>query len=189
MSTFAYAHEPMTDDLSSEDGSVDSSNHYHADLDEDLHPRHPHTAFSRSEGKPLMAIPDLRYEQSYMRSVKPYIHLEPRPEGHVAHAVKLDVVQVVDSERQIAKIEWGRLITVTFRDQVISPFLQGLIWGVASQYVRPFLSFVGSQVRPNLPSVPRMPGGAKEQGWWRAWMKGVGIATPATGHTAGQGTI
>lgn len=118
----------MTDDLSSELDSVQSSNHYHADLDEDLHPRHPHTAFSRSEGKPLMAVPDLRFEQSYMRSVKPYIHLEPRPEGHPSHAVKLDVIPVVDSERQIARLEWGQLIWVTTRDQVISPFLQGALW-------------------------------------------------------------
>lgn len=128
MSTFAYAHDPMTDDLSSELDSVQSSNHYHADPDEDLHPRHPHTAFSRSEAKPLRAVPDLRFEQSYMRSIKPYIHLEPRPEGHSAHAVKLDVMPVVDSERQIARLEWGQLIWVTTRDQVISPFLQGALW-------------------------------------------------------------
>lgn len=128
MSTFAYPHEPMTDDLSSELDSVQSSDHYHADLDEDLHPRHPHTAFSRSEGKPLMAVPDLRFEQSYMRSVKPYIHLETRPEGQTAYAVKLDVMPVVDSERQIARIEWGQLVWVTTRDQIISPFLQGALW-------------------------------------------------------------
>lgn len=128
MSTFAYAHEPLRDDLSSDLGSDQSSDEYHADLDEDLHPRHPHTAFSRSEGKPRMAVPDLRFEQSYMRSVKPYIHLEARPEGHTAHSARVDVLPIVDAERQIARVDWGKLVWVTTRDQLISPFLQGALW-------------------------------------------------------------
>lgn len=45
--------------------------------------------------------------------------------------------------------------------------------GVASHFIRPFVSLVGAQLRARLPTPA--PGGTREQGWWRAWAKGLGV--------------
>ena len=94
----------------------------------------------------LPVIPDLRFEYSYLRSIQPYFKVqrivpETRQdidtglgEGYEsvdAHSDKGkekegEQLQVVRSET--IEVQWGKIIWVTTRDQVISPLLQGALW-------------------------------------------------------------
>lgn len=97
----------------------------------------------------LPVIPDLRFEYSYLRSIQPYFKVqrvvpEPRQDIDIDDAVlgegyeKVDAhsdkgkekegeqLQVVCSET--IEVQWGKIIWVTTRDQVISPLLQGALW-------------------------------------------------------------
>jgi len=97
----------------------------------------------------LPVIPDLRFEYSYLRSIQPYFTIQrvvPEPRQHIdtddaglgegyekvdAHSDKGkgeegEQLQVVRSE--MIEVQWGKIIWVTTRDQVISPLLQGALW-------------------------------------------------------------
>jgi hypothetical protein len=99
----------------------------------------------------LPVIPDLRFEQSYLKSIQPYVHIEeaesqelrvvnekgkgkekaelPREgEEQREQLIRRDVEPIVDSSHHLVRIEWGRVAWVTTRDQIISPLLQGALW-------------------------------------------------------------
>jgi len=96
-----------------------------------------------------LPIPDLRFEQSYLKSIAPYIRRRDtvpksrrnanEKEDNLKVEEKMDEVEAatlvakvedLPDERpsDIYAIEWQRVTYVTFRDQVISPLLQGLLW-------------------------------------------------------------
>ena len=58
--------------------------------------------FSLGMSSRLPVIPDLRFEQSYLRSIAAYTSSE--------------------------NIDWKGVFWITARDQVISPLLQGTVW-------------------------------------------------------------
>jgi len=60
----------------------------------------------------LPAIPDLRFEYSYLRSIHRHID-GPDP-------------------------KWGQIAWVTLRDQILAPMLQGTIWAIAGIYLSPY---------------------------------------------------
>lgn len=140
MSTFAYAHPPIHDDLSTSSSHADTDSlhsrsppAHHPDLDEDTHPLRPrphNPVAPRSQGPLIPTIPDLRFEQSYMRSIRLHLHLSPRADVEV-QGLRRDVAPVVDAARKIESVEWAQVVWVTTRDQVISPFLQGALWSVS----------------------------------------------------------
>lgn len=83
-------------------------------------------------------IPDLRFEYSYLRSVRPLIHVErlERPVDEKGKGVVSDVSKRSWTPQELIKVQWIRLLWITTRDQVLSPFLQGAVWCVASGYAR-----------------------------------------------------
>lgn len=128
----------------------------HADKEQEKHPAR------------LPAIPDLRFELSYMRVIQPYLAYkedgeERKPEkaksqeaeDHDYEKVPLGTSQVTSegeawsdvgtraiqapssatgsvarprSFGDIEGVRWGKVLWVTTRDQVITPFLQGVVW-------------------------------------------------------------
>jgi hypothetical protein len=90
----------------------------------------------------LPVIPDLRFEQSYLKSIKGFVHVEEGPqergivegkgkgkEGLPQGAQVLrDVDPIVDSSHHLVRIDWSKVAWITTRDQVISPLLQGALW-------------------------------------------------------------
>ena len=66
---------------------------------------------------------DLRFEQTYLKSIAPYVRLTtPGPGGNECS---------VDPQKQRLEIKWGEVIWITTRDQVFAPLLQGVIWYVS----------------------------------------------------------
>ncbi|GAA5908301.1 uncharacterized protein JCM6883_004340 [Sporobolomyces salmoneus] len=116
------------------------------------------------DGKiPIPPIPDLRYEQGILSSIKPFLHsTKTTTMGKKVkreteeHEEKLETVEkVVLASSQLTagteedaegthqsdalmgplRIEWGMVSYVLFRDQVIFPLLQGVLWGMAGIYL------------------------------------------------------
>jgi len=114
-----------------------------------------------------LPVPDLRFEQSYLKSIARYIHPldndseastsseQPQTQrtedkGEKEEAVEDEaLVSTIDKpiSRDLYRIEWGRVGYVTVRDQVIMPLLQGLVWGVASFYLRPVIGTFLTSIR------------------------------------------
>ncbi|KAH9967805.1 hypothetical protein BJV74DRAFT_277221 [Russula compacta] len=87
------------------------------------------------------AIPDLRFEPTYLAKLA------------------------------AASPGWQSVVWITVRDQVISPLLQGAIWGTVSVFIQPLLrSFTGwrSQSR-----APRYPKEGSAAGWLRQWARSL----------------
>lgn len=87
---------------------------------------------SLSERRRIPPVPDLRFEYSYLRSVSQYVHLErPSPSGKG----KGKEDEAADNEggatgSEVVRVEWGHILWITTRDQLISPLLQGALWYV-----------------------------------------------------------
>ncbi len=89
-------------------------------------------------------IPDLRFEWSYFRSIRPYVHLErsqtfiPRSSDEKGKGIAVDFEEeqqdVVANED--IRIQWGQILWVTTKDQILSPFLQGTAWCVSLSFLR-----------------------------------------------------
>ena len=121
-----------------------------AERPRDGYPAHKHsTPDSRSR---LPVIPDLRFEYSYLRSVLPYIQIErsssasiltdvhPTDPAHEYERINIpgDQKETEGNDKtlsptpvhtpEIIHIQWGKVIWITVRDQVVSPLLQGALW-------------------------------------------------------------
>lgn len=115
-----------------------------ADRQKNSYPAPKHTN-SRSR---LPLIPDLRFEYSYLRSIRPYIQIErSTPSLHPVDDPTLDDheyerINIPGDEKEmeqnhkvltsptpeIIHVQWGKVIWITVRDQVVSPLLQGALW-------------------------------------------------------------
>jgi len=125
------------------------------------HSKHPHGG-NRDQHHPprLPVIPDLRFEYSYLRSIRPYVSIERIIALDARSAMKVELVAeddyislgaegkekelleedrlvvpklqstMVSGPREIIHLQWQKIFWVTLRDQVISPFLQGALWCV-----------------------------------------------------------
>ncbi|KAI0918513.1 hypothetical protein AcV5_002487 [Taiwanofungus camphoratus] len=135
---------------------------------------------THSQRHHIPAVPDLRFEQSYLRSIAPYVRIERlKVEGNdekgKRKAVEANgeregdgsvVVPVASVPRETIQIQWGQMLWITTRDQVVSPLLQGALWGVAREFLHPMMSILRAQI----------------QSWWDRG------ATRANGpHTEGHG--
>ena len=120
-----------------------------AERSKDGYPAHEHTPHSRSR---LPVIPDLRFEYSYLRSVRPYVQIERSTSASVStdvHPVdpahEYERINIPGDQKEmegndktllpspilpseIIRVQWGKVIWITVRDQVISPLLQGALW-------------------------------------------------------------
>jgi hypothetical protein len=82
----------------------------------------------------LPAIPDLRFEYSYLKNIQPFVKI--KRVATRAHAREGEVEVAEESPREIIEIEWGKVLWITLRDQVISPLLQGTLWWVQENFPR-----------------------------------------------------
>ena len=116
--------------IDSHDYVHDFSDHIsrkHRNLTEDLEAAH----------RIRLSIPDIRFEQTYLSRVLSCLHVEQIPgrAGDVNSPSSSDpfsaathVSPVITSSQQITRIDWGKLVWITVRDQVIMPLLQGMLW-------------------------------------------------------------
>ncbi|TFK32341.1 hypothetical protein BDQ12DRAFT_638886 [Crucibulum laeve] len=124
---------------------------------------HPHRAR-------LPVIPDLRFEHSYLRSIRPYIQVRKlsnsensqkrREESEDEPGYEKVDLSIVDKGKgkeleptaipavvgEVVDIQWNKVIWITTRDQVISPLLQGALWALASYFLTPFVAQLGGKV-------------------------------------------
>ena len=181
----------------------------------DGYPACKYTPDSRSR---LPVIPDLRFEYGYLRSVLPYIQIERSTSASVltdVHSVdpaheyeRINMPGDQETEgndktlfptpilpSEIIHVQWGRVIWITVRDQVVSPLLQGALWlvfffetlplcsilddafdrALASYYITPFSAQLGSKVGTFVHErIPTKEGSAV--GWLRSWAKSLGLS-------------
>lgn len=80
----------------------------------------------QTPGLRLPAIPDLRFEQSYLKSIAPFVHT--RRVGGSAEGEKAGGADGAGEEGhvEVVAVEWSRVAWVTTRDQLLSPLLQGI---------------------------------------------------------------
>lgn len=100
----------------------------------------------------LPVIPDLRFEHSYLRSVQPYVQIERSTSASVltdVHSIdpahEYERINIPGDQKEteendkilfstpflaseIIRVQWGKVIWITVRDQVVSPLLQGALW-------------------------------------------------------------
>ncbi|KAI9063771.1 hypothetical protein FKP32DRAFT_1592182 [Trametes sanguinea] len=155
-----------------------------------------------AERRRMPPVPDLRFEYSYVRSVAPYIHVDrttsesaPAP-GTASEKGKererlggeRDATQVNTAVRatEVVRVDWGRVLWITTRDQVISPLLQGALWGVASHFLRPLGTMLGAHIRAWWTRGDgRGKGSGESEGngvqWLRSWLSSVLRPTSAVG--------
>lgn len=139
MSTFSYQ------SIHQDDIDVSCSNSDSDPFESPEYTHHRATSLSRSL---LPVIPDLRFEQSYLKSIGNFVRVEKDPHAlgvvdgkgkekvklpqdgqeEIVHVIRSDVKPIVDSSHHLVRIEWSRVAWVTVRDQVISPLLQGALW-------------------------------------------------------------
>ncbi|GAA5922987.1 uncharacterized protein JCM15063_003491 [Sporobolomyces koalae] len=117
------------------------------------------------DGKiPIPPIPDLRYEQGILSSIRPFLHpVKSTPtaaargnsekEKHkldlaTSEQTALATAQLTlegqaerrpgstsDALMEPLRIEWAMVAYVLVRDQILSPLLQGVLWGMAGIYL------------------------------------------------------
>ncbi|KGB74227.2 hypothetical protein CNBG_0065 [Cryptococcus deuterogattii R265] len=157
-------------------------------------------ARARQEGRRrvkghMPPLPDLRFEQSFLLSIRPF--LRPKPgkgsRSHLAEKpeqeVRTGMVQSADRDEvyfwgREVDVDWSRVAWVTIRDQLFAPLVQGALWGWATI----FLSATGVALRASLYPARHTPrgriaggpggststaGGGEAVGgeWWRKWVK------------------
>ncbi|RPD75479.1 hypothetical protein L226DRAFT_430841, partial [Lentinus tigrinus ALCF2SS1-7] len=136
-----------------------------------------------SERRRIPPVPDLRFEYSYTRSVSQYVHVEraPAPSSAKGKEKAVDVEEEHDTGAvavgagEVVRVDWGRVIWITTRDQVISPLVQGALWGVASHFLRPLGALVGAHIRSwwarGSPKGDAPEGNGAQ--WLRNWMGSI----------------
>ncbi|KAG8713062.1 hypothetical protein FRC11_013411 [Ceratobasidium sp. 423] len=145
---------------------------------EAVHDQHSNTL-------PIKAFPDLRFEQAYLLALKPFVHIradgpvndktksrgsveEPAVEAAaLAEPVGFDIVTRgagVSRYGTPERVEWGKIVWVTIRDQVISPLIQGTVWGSASIFLGPASKKVAVSLREMFvgPTIASFPSGLLE---------------------------
>ena len=86
-----------------------------------------------AERRRIPPVPDLRFEYSYVRSVAPFVHIDSTGasgKGKEKETSESDVLPATHSAGEVVRVEWGKVLWITTRDQLISPLLQGALWCV-----------------------------------------------------------
>jgi len=156
----------------------------------DGYPAHMHTPNSRPH---LPVIPDLRFEYSYLRRVRPYVQIERSASASVVHEYERinipgDQKETEGNDKtlsptpraipasEIIHVRWEKIIWITVRDQVVSPLLQGALWALASYYITPFSARLGSKMRTFVYEYFFRPVFGWIFGWIRGWTKNLGLS-------------
>jgi len=79
----------------------------------------------RHISNPTLGI-DLRFEQTYLKTIAPHVRLTtPAPDKNEKYG------DLVHPQSKRLDIKWGKVIWITARDQVLAPMFQGMIWWVS----------------------------------------------------------
>ncbi|GJN91642.1 hypothetical protein Rhopal_004665-T1 [Rhodotorula paludigena] len=139
---------------------------------------------SRPEQIPVPPIPDLRYEQGVLASIRPFLHRADgaagarvaaeagEKSGKVATAEKAALASAALTAEGAAqdeppsdvlmaglRIEWSKVSYVILRDQVVFPLLQGVLWGVAGFYLNAAWNWNKTRLAYKAQGIPeRRPG-------------------------------
>lgn len=108
---------------------TDSSGYIRTDYD--LHAKHLDEEEPRPRRK--LPIPDLRFEQTYLSRIRGCLHIEPQtaPISEDGDYVAVThVVPLINPSQQVISIDWWNVAYITWRDQVMMPLLQGILWWV-----------------------------------------------------------
>ncbi|KIO21616.1 hypothetical protein M407DRAFT_28824 [Tulasnella calospora MUT 4182] len=178
---------------------------YSFNREEDAHYGYHRPSHSNHQPVHLPKIPELRFEQAYLLSIKPFIHPgnegdkdagkgkeKESSKGDAAMLLQEGVLTETDSVYGVPlRIDWGSVAWVTLRDQVISPLLQGAAWGTASviliplarQGITQLFGFGPSVSNPpsTTPKDATPPATQAEVGPWRRWVRSLlgGVQTNA----------
>ncbi|KAF9225851.1 hypothetical protein BS17DRAFT_765606 [Gyrodon lividus] len=179
---------------------IDSHNYVYSFPDHPSHPRN--IEHEEASSRRRLPIPDLRFEQTYLKRIQACIHIEPatkevkekekefvQPEWAevegATYAAATHVTPFINSSQQVVRVDWGKLAYITLRDQVMMPLLQGMLWGVVGTYYKPFVAYVkGTLGGKPLPSHPVEGDGV---GWLRSWVKKLGFSSITIGPPSFQG--
>ncbi|PIL23527.1 hypothetical protein GSI_14839 [Ganoderma sinense ZZ0214-1] len=147
-------------------------------------------------------VPDMRFEYSYLRSVRQYVQLERPSASEKGKEKAADVGDGEEQEgeqeqgqeegqlgtREIMQVQWGRILWITTRDQVISPLLQGALWGVAGHYLRPLGAVLGAHIRAWWAQGATRKDAPEGNGaqWLRSAIGGILTPTAATSSLHGR---
>ncbi|KAF8137472.1 hypothetical protein EV363DRAFT_1254274 [Boletus edulis] len=171
--------------------TLDSHDYVHVPPD---YPFHPDIEHEESSTRKRLPIPDLRFEQVYLKRIQDCIHIEPvarnvKEKGReqpaevdtddsefatVTHATPL-----INSSQQVVRVDWGKIAYITLRDQVMMPLLQGMLWGIIGTYYRPFVVYARGSLRGN--PVSTRPVEGEGVGWLRSWLKTLGFSSITVG--------
>ncbi|KAI6040951.1 hypothetical protein EDC04DRAFT_2673577 [Pisolithus marmoratus] len=136
-----------------------------------------------------LPIPDLRFEQVYLSRIRSCLHIEPQlpaPTGEDGqYAEVTHVAPLITAPQQVTSIDWQDIAYITFRDQVVIPLFQGMLWGVIGTYYRPFISLAKDRLRGK--SSPPSPAEGDGVSWLRKWVKKLGFSSVAVGPLSVQG--
>lgn len=112
---------------------LDSDRTPHAACSMTSHPKH-------KRAPRLPVIPDLRFEQSYLRSVSRYVLFQRssvvtldnswvQADSDVPGKGKeKESVVLTQLSAEVLEVQWRDVVWVTIRDQVLSPLFQGALW-------------------------------------------------------------
>ncbi|KAG9313449.1 hypothetical protein JVU11DRAFT_5772 [Chiua virens] len=147
-----------------------------------------HFEHQESPARTRLPIPDLRFEQVYLKRIQGCIHVEPiaqdvrekvgvQPDAEFTastHAMPL-----INSSQQIVRVDWGQIAYITFRDQVMMPLLQGVLWGIVGTYYRPVVDFARGRFRGS--AILTHPVEGEGVGWLRRSLKRLGFSSITVG--------
>ncbi|KAG6330529.1 hypothetical protein ID866_8562 [Astraeus odoratus] len=136
-----------------------------------------------------LPIPDLRFEQAYLSRIRGCLHIEsPTPHSlseDAEYTAVTHVVPLVSPSQQVTRIDWRNVAYITFRDQVVMPLLQGMLWGVVGTYYRPLISLAKDTLRGK--PAPPHPVEGEGVSWLRRWAKSLGFSSVTIGPLSVQG--
>ncbi|KAN0066371.1 hypothetical protein ACQY0O_000465 [Thecaphora frezii] len=133
----------------------------------------------------LPAIPDLRFEQSYLATIRSFLHETDKEEALQQKLHEQEVKNGPDyaKPRKVQKtrgegetelwlgalrVEWVPLLYVTVRDQVFSPLIQGVTWGLGTLLLGKFSAFVRDGLQSS----------RQYRNWQRSQANGSGASQP-----------
>jgi hypothetical protein len=117
------------------------------------YPFYPHDIDHDSSTRKRLPIPDLRFEQVYLKRIQDCIHIQQDVKekgreqpveadtGDTEYTACTHVTPLLNSSQQVVRVDWGKIAYITLRDQVMMPLLQGMLWGIIGTYYRPFVAY------------------------------------------------
>lgn len=87
---------------------------------------------SHARRVPALPIPDLRFEHTYLKNIRPHIRVEHTEEQASESLIqeKSEETHDILTPRDVVHVAWGKMIWITTKEQIISPLVQGVLWWV-----------------------------------------------------------